>query len=74
MSIASALGTLGRRAGREGVRCRAGLLGADLLHQPDLVVEEVLFHDLAVFPSGHGAELELEGLVGGGDGLAVRAG
>jgi len=34
------------------------LLHADLTHQADLVVEEVLFNDLAVFPTGNDAELE----------------
>jgi len=35
---------------------------ADLTEEPDLVVEEVFLYDLAVLPSGDGAELQLEGL------------
>src|SRR5215207_4421272 len=44
---------------------------ADLLHERDEVVHEVLLHDLAVVPEGDGVEVDLERLVGGRDLLAA---
>jgi hypothetical protein len=39
---------------------------ADLLHERDEVVHEVLLHDLAIVPEGDRAEVNLERLAGGG--------
>src|SRR3989441_9526576 len=45
----------------------------NLPHQPDEVVEEPFLRDLALLvPRGHGAELDVEALVGRRDRLAVR--
>src|SRR5205814_3050088 len=44
---------------------------ADLLHEGHEVVEEVLLDDLAVVPAGDGAEVDLEGLTGWRNLLAV---
>jgi hypothetical protein len=44
------------------VRVPGSAAQADLAHQADLVVEEILFRDLPVHPAGDGAEVELEGL------------
>src|SRR5829696_4930444 len=44
---------------------------ADLLHERDEVVHEVLLHDLAIVPEGDRAEVNFERLAGGWDLLAV---
>lgn len=45
---------------------------ADLLHQPDQIVEEFLFDDFAVLPVRDGAELNMKLLLSRSDRLAVR--
>ena len=50
-----------RRRRRRVIRFRR-LQDTDLLQEPDLVVEQLFFHDLALLPAGDGAELQLEGL------------
>lgn len=45
---------------------------ADLLHQSDLIIEEFFLHNLAIFPMGDRAKLELEAFVRGGNLFAVR--
>src|SRR5205807_4733253 len=39
------------------------LQDANLREEANLIVEELLLHDLAIFPAGHRAELQLEPLV-----------
>src|SRR5687768_15377299 len=51
-----------------------GLLAqADLLHEGDQIVEEVLLDDLPVVPPGDRAEIDLERLASGRDLLPVGA-
>jgi hypothetical protein len=46
----------------------------DLLHQGHLVIEELLFNDLPVFPMGNRAELNLELLSGWLDHISIGTG
>ena len=43
-------------------RRRENSYSADLTQEPDLIVEQIFFYNLAVLPSCNRAELELEGL------------
>src|SRR5690242_2870616 len=45
---------------------------ADLPQKLDLIIEQILLHDLAVLPASHRAELEVEALVGRRMHLAVQ--